>query len=84
MVWCASQMLLRQTTHFCTCCVVFCCVRVSEAEKELSRLTADVVTLNGQLMDTIRKKVMISQELDQWQVRYGVTQMTSLVLYANL
>ncbi|KAK7088205.1 bicaudal D-related protein homolog [Littorina saxatilis] len=42
--------------------------KVSEVEQELSRLTADVVTLNGQLMDTIRKKVMISQELDQWQV----------------
>ncbi|KAL8606189.1 hypothetical protein ACOMHN_053461 [Nucella lapillus] len=42
--------------------------RLSVMEGELSRMTREVVTLNSQLMDTVRRKVRISQELDQWQI----------------
>ncbi|XP_076453172.1 uncharacterized protein LOC143288491 isoform X2 [Babylonia areolata] len=42
--------------------------RISDMEGELSRLTREVVTLNAQLMDTVRRKVLVSQELDQWQI----------------
>lgn len=42
--------------------------RRTEAEKELARNRMELMQANGQLLETVRQKVELSQQLDQWQV----------------
>ena len=38
-------------------------------EIELARSKLDLMSLDNQLMEAIQQKVVLSQELDQWQAR---------------
>ena len=43
--------------------------RKNACEIELATTRIDVMQINSQLMETIQKKVELSQQLEQWQVK---------------
>lgn len=46
--------------------------RKNATQVELARTRIDVMQANSQLMEAIQQKVELSQQLEQWQVRFIV------------
>lgn len=44
--------------------------RKNKVEVQLAKTRIDVLQANSQLMEAIQQKVELSQQLEQWQVRY--------------
>lgn len=45
--------------------------RKNQVEIELAKTRIECMQINSQLIEAIQQKVELSQQLDQWQVRFG-------------
>ena len=46
--------------------------RKNVVEVELAKTRIEVMHINSQLLETIQQKIELSQQLEQWQVWYGI------------
>jgi hypothetical protein len=61
---------------------LFALFRKNKMEIELAESKFELLELKSQLMDAIQQKMALSQELEQWQVRF-LTNTSSCCVFAN-